>query len=66
MKKFLNAIIVLIAFHSSYSSSQEIEETVVITSAFIDTAEINNPLYIMEMILLKVLLQVWEILLMNI
>ena len=42
MKKFLNAIIVLIAFHSSYSVAQEIEETLVITSAFIDTAEINN------------------------
>ena len=48
MKKFLNAIVVLIAFHSSYSSSQEIEETVVITSAFIDTAEINNPLYVID------------------
>ena len=44
MKKFLKAIIVLIAFHSSYSVAQEIEETLVITSAFIDTAEINNPL----------------------
>ena len=48
MKKFLNAIIVLIAFHSSYSIAQEVEETVVITSAFIDTAEINNPLYLID------------------
>ena len=48
MKKFLNAIIVLIAFHSSYSVAQEIEETLVITSAFIDTAEINNPLYVID------------------
>lgn len=48
MKKFLKAIIVLIAFHSSYSVAQEIEETLVITSAFIDTAEINNPLYVID------------------
>ena len=48
MKKYLNAIIVLIAFHSSYSVAQEIEETLVITSAFIDTAEINNPLYVID------------------
>ena len=41
MKKFLNAIIVLIAFHSSYSTAQEVEETVVVTSAFIDTSEID-------------------------
>ena len=42
MKKFLNAIIVLIAFHSSYSTAQEVEETVVVTSAFIDTSEIET------------------------
>ena len=48
MKKFLNAIIVLIAFHSSYSKAQEIEETVVVTSAFIDTSEINNPFYVID------------------
>ena len=43
MKKIFNAIIVLIAFHSNYSIAQEVEETVVVTSAFIDTSEINNP-----------------------
>ena len=48
MKKFFNAIIVLIAFHSYNLISQEIEETVVITSALIDTTEINNPLYVID------------------
>ena len=47
MKKFLNAIIVLVAFHSYNLVSQEIEE-IVVTSAFIDTSEINNPLYIID------------------
>jgi hypothetical protein len=37
MKKFLNAIVVLIAFHSSDIISQlKKEETVVVTSAFIE------------------------------
>ena len=44
MKKFYNAIIVLIAFHSSEIISQDVEETIVVTSAFIDTATITNPL----------------------
>ena len=48
MKKFLNAIVVMIAFHSYNLISQEIEETVVITSALIDTAQINNPLYVID------------------
>ena len=48
MKKFYNAIIVLIAFHSHNIVSQEIEETVVVTSALIDTTEINNPLYVID------------------
>ena len=48
MKKIFNAIIILIAFHSNYSIAQEVEETVVITSAFIDTSEINNPLYVID------------------
>ena len=48
MKKFLNAIVVMIAFHSHNLISQEIEETVVVTSAFIDTTEINNPLYVID------------------
>ena len=48
MKKFYNAIIVLIAFHSSEIISQDVEETIVVTSAFIDTATITNPLYIID------------------
>ena len=48
MKKFFNAIIVLIAFHSSTLISQEVEETVVITSALINTSEITNPLYVID------------------
>ena len=48
MKKFFNAIIVLIAFHSSYSKAQEVEETVVVTSAFIETSEIDNPFYVID------------------
>ncbi len=48
MKKFLNAIIVLIAFHSNDLISQEVEETVVVTSALVDTSEITNPLYVID------------------
>ena len=48
VKKFLNAIIVLIAFHSNSLISQEVEETVVITSALVDTSEITNPLYVID------------------
>ncbi len=48
MKKFLNAIVVMIAFHSHNLISQETEETVVVTSALIDTTEINNPLYVID------------------
>ena len=48
MKKFFNAIIVLIAFHSNSLISQEVEETVVITSALINTSEITNPLYVID------------------
>ena len=47
MKKFFNAIIVLIAFHSSEIISQDIEE-VVITSSYVDTTEITNPLYVID------------------
>ena len=36
MKKFLNAIIVLIAFHSNGIISQDVEE-IVVTSALVDT-----------------------------
>ena len=48
MKKFFNAIIVLIAFHSNSLISQEVEETVVVTSALVDTSEITNPLYVID------------------
>ena len=48
MKKFLNAIVVMIAFHSINVSSQDIEEVVVITSALVDTSEITNPLYVID------------------
>jgi Outer membrane cobalamin receptor protein len=47
MKKFYNAIIVLIAFHSSEIISQDIEE-VVVTSSFVDATEITNPLYVID------------------
>ena len=45
MKKFFNAIIVLIAFHSSEIISQDVEE-VVVTSSYVNTTEITNPLYV--------------------
>ena len=48
MKKYLNAIIVLIAFHSIKVISQDHVEEIVVTSAFIDTSEINNPLYVID------------------
>ena len=48
MKKFLNAIIVLIAFHSINITSQDEVQEIVVTSAFIDTSEINNPLYVID------------------
>ena len=48
MKKFLNAVIVLIAFHSVNIISQDEVEEIVVTSAFIDTSEINNQLYIID------------------
>ena len=48
MKKYLNAVIVLIAFHSINVISQDDVEEIVVTSAFIDTSEINNPLYVID------------------
>ena len=48
MKKFFNAVIILIAFHSNGLISQEVEETVVVTSALVDTSEITNPLYVID------------------
>ena len=47
MKKFFNAIIVLIAFHSNSIISQDVEE-IVVTSALVDTTEITNPLYVID------------------
>ena len=48
MKKFLNAIIVLIAFYSINITSQDEVEEIVVTSAFIegDTSSINNPIHV--------------------
>ena len=50
MKKFLNAIVILIAFNSSnlLSQDQGVEEILVITSAIVDTSEINNPVYVIS------------------
>ena len=48
MKKFFNTVVVLIAFHSINISSQDQVEEIIVTSAFIDTSEINNPLYIID------------------
>ena len=50
MKKFLNAIVILIAFHSSslLSQDQNVEEILVVTSAIVDTSEINNPVYVIS------------------
>ena len=47
MKKFFNAIIVLIAFHSNSIITQDVEE-IVITSSLVDTTEITNPLYVID------------------
>ena len=48
MKKYFNAIIVLIAFLSNSIISQDVEEIVVVTSALVDTTEITNPLYVID------------------
>ena len=50
MKKFLNAIVILIAFHSSslLSQDQNVDEILVVTSAIVDTSEINNPVYVIS------------------
>ena len=49
MKKFLNAIIVLIAFHSSniFAQDQDIE-TIVVTAAIINATETLNPIYVID------------------
>ena len=49
MKNFLNAIIVLIAFHSSniFAQDQDIE-TIVVTAAIINATETLNPIYVID------------------
>ena len=49
MKKFLNAIIILIAFHSNniISQDQDVEE-VVVTSSFVNATEVLNPIYVID------------------
>ena len=49
MNKFLIALIVLIAFFSIDTNSQQVvEETVVVTSALVDTSHIDKPLYVID------------------
>ena len=49
MKKFLNAIIVLIAFHSSNTFAQDQNiETIVVTAALINATETLNPIYVID------------------
>jgi iron complex outermembrane receptor protein len=49
MKKILSAFIVLIAAYSNnVTSEQVIEETVVVTSALVDTSSIDQPLYVID------------------
>jgi iron complex outermembrane receptor protein len=49
MKKILSAFIVLIAIYSNnVTSEQVIEETVVVTSALVDTSSIDQPLYVID------------------
>ena len=49
MNKFFNALIVLIAFFSIDTNSQQVvEETVVVTSALVDTSSIDQPLYVIN------------------
>ncbi|MGB2343377.1 MAG: TonB-dependent receptor, partial [Gammaproteobacteria bacterium] len=49
MNKFFNALIVLIAFFSIDTNSQQVvEETVVVTSALVDTSHIDKPLYVID------------------
>ena len=49
MNKFFNALIVLTAFFSIDTNSQQVvEETVVVTSALVDTSHIDKPLYVID------------------
>ena len=48
MKKLLSTLIILGAIHTNEIASQDVEEIIVVTSALIDTAEITNPLYVID------------------
>jgi iron complex outermembrane receptor protein len=48
MKKPLSTLIILGAIHTNEIASQDVEEIIVVTSALIDTAEITNPLYVID------------------
>jgi iron complex outermembrane receptor protein len=48
MKKLLSTLIIIGAIHTNEIASQDVEETIVVTSALIDTTEITNPLYIID------------------
>ena len=49
MKNFLNAIIVLIAFHSSNIFAQDKDiETILVTAAIINATETLNPIYVID------------------
>ena len=48
MKKLLSTLIIIGAIHTNEITSQDVEETIVVTSALIDTTEITNPLYVID------------------
>ena len=48
MNKLLSALIIIGAIHTNEIASQDVEETIVVTSALIDTTEITNPLYVID------------------
>ena len=48
MKKLLSTLIIISAIYTNEIASQDVEETIVVTSALIDTTEITNPLYVID------------------
>jgi iron complex outermembrane receptor protein len=48
MKKLLSTLLIIGAIHTNEIASQDVEETIVVTSALIDTTEITNPLYVID------------------
>ena len=48
MKKLLSTLFIIGAIHTNEIASQDVEETIVVTSALIDTTEITNPLYVID------------------